>query len=90
MSTVLSSDLQDQHVPSVDELRARLLPPAGHEHDVIVPINGHRVWKKRADLAAGEPFIPFFGGDYSTVLEPGDPAIQTPAPAAKEVKWPSM
>lgn len=90
MNTVLNSALQDTHVPSVDELRARLLPPPGHENDVIVLVNGHRVWKKRAELAAGESFIPFFGGDYSTVLEPDDPRIATPAPAPKEVKWSSM
>jgi hypothetical protein len=30
-------------------------------------------------LAKGELFIAFFGGDYSTVLEPGDPKIQTPS-----------
>jgi len=86
----LNSDLQATHVPSVEELRARFLPPAGHESDVIVLVNGHRVWKKRADLAAGESFIAFFGGDYSTVLEPDDPRIDTPAPAPKEVKWSSM
>lgn len=75
-------------MPSVDELRARLLPPAGHEDDVIVLVNGHRVWKARADLAAGEPFIAFFGGDYGAVLEPGDPQIQIPA-AVEGAAWPS-
>lgn len=90
MNAALDSELQDTHVPSVDELRARQLPPAGHESDVIVLVNGHRVWKKRAALAKGEPFIAFFGGDYSTVLEPGDPRIQTPAPVDAEVPWPSM
>lgn len=90
MNTGLNSELQATRVPSVEELRARLLPPPGHEDDVVVLIDGHRVWKKRADLAAGEPFIAFFGGDYSAVLESGDPKIKTPGPADAEVPWPSM
>jgi hypothetical protein len=87
VNTGINSDLQATSVPSVDELRARLLPPPGHESDVVVMVNGHRVWKKRADLAAGEAYIAFFGGDHSAVLEPDDPKIETPAAAPKEIKW---
>jgi hypothetical protein len=90
LNTGINSDLQATSVPSVDELRARLLPPPGHEGDVVALVNGHRVWKKRVDLAAGEPYIPFFGGDCSAVLKPDDPRIATPAPAPEEVKWPSI
>jgi hypothetical protein len=90
VNTGLNSDLQASRIPSVEELRARLLPPAGHEGDVVVLVNGHHVWKKRAELSKGESFIAFFGGDYSKVLEPDDPKIQTPGPADVEVPWPSM
>ncbi|MYM81093.1 hypothetical protein GTP44_03845 [Duganella sp. FT50W] len=90
MNTGLNSELQATRVPSVEELRARFLPPPGHSGDVIVLVNGHRVWKKRTDLGVGEPFIAFFGGDYSAVLEPDDPKIQTPGPADVEMPWPSM
>lgn len=88
MNDDIHADLQDTRVPTLDELRARLLPPAGHEDDVVVIVNGHRVWKRRADLARGEPFIAFFGGDYSAVLEPDDPRVKVAAPAAEEVEWP--
>lgn len=90
MSTRLNSDLQATHVPSIEELRARFLPPPAHSGDVIVLVNGHRVWKKRADLGTGEPFIAFFGGDYGAVLEPGDPRVMVAAPAQEEVEWPSI
>ncbi|MBY0238122.1 MAG: hypothetical protein K2X55_02300 [Burkholderiaceae bacterium] len=89
MNEDLNSDLQDTHVPTLDQLRARLLPPTGHENDVIVMVNGHRVWKARADLARGEAFIPFFGGDYSAVLEPGDPLLKVPHIEPKGIVWPS-
>lgn len=90
MNDDINSELQDTRVPSLADLRARLVPPAGHEADIIVLVNGHRVWKRRADLAPGEPYIAFFGGDYSAVLEPDDPRVRVPAADAEEVAWPSM
>ena len=89
MNDDINSDLQDTRVPTLVDLRARLLPPAGRETDVVVEMNGHRVWKRRADLAPGEQFIAFFGGDYSTVLEADDPKVQVPVFVQKKVKWPS-
>jgi len=86
----VNSDLQDTRVPTMVQLRARLLPPPGHEKDVVVEVNGHRVWKRRIDLAPGEQYIAFFGGDYSSVLEADDPKVQVPVNQPKKIKWPSM
>ena len=76
MNDDINSDLQDASVPTLASLRARLLPPAGREKHVVVEKNGYRVWKRRVDLAPGEQYIAFFGGDYSTVLEADDPRVQ--------------
>ncbi len=48
--------------------------PPQHVHDVIVEINGHPVWRARADLRPDDERC-FYDGDYSDVLEPDDSRV---------------
>lgn len=77
MSDFFNDDLLvDTRIPSIEEIRARSCPPENHRGDVIILINGLHTWKKRSELKPDEPYVPFFGGDFSTVLEPGDPRLK--------------
>lgn len=77
MSTFYTDDiLVDTQIPSAEEIIARSCAPAAHKGDVVILVKGLHVWKKRADLKPDEPFIPFFGGDFRTVLEPDDPRLK--------------
>jgi len=62
-------------VPTLEDFLARMLPPPGYEGCVVVAVQGHLVWMKRADLKPGYS-ICLFDGDCRTVLKPDDPRVR--------------
>ena len=73
--TVHTSKPPQPSIPSLEEMRARTLPPAGYE-DCIVAARGKLLyWGRRGKLQAGDQVV-FFDGDCRDVLLPDDPRLQ--------------
>lgn len=64
----------DTHMPSLEEVRARSMPPPGHEHDFVACVGDFLYWKPRAEVDGTEG-LTFFDGDYRDVLEADDPKV---------------
>ena len=76
MNTFFNDDeLTSTEIPSIEEIRARTLPPDGFEDCRIVQVGEHLVWKKSADILPGD-LISFYDGDCRNVLKPNDPRLK--------------
>jgi hypothetical protein len=54
---------------TIEEFRARFLPPPGYENHIVVESDGRLVWMKREDIGSDD-MICFYDGDCRNIQIP--------------------